>query len=96
MEYTSLSGPFANRGRLVSEATNLAQAKVEELRALPTQDASLAAGVHIDPQSAVEHGYSRRWVVTDNDPVAGMRRVEVRVRFTTVGTDSVAAVTTFF
>jgi prepilin-type N-terminal cleavage/methylation domain-containing protein len=87
---------FSNRGRLLSEATNLAQAKVEELRALPTTDADLAAGVHVDPESPIEDRFERRWEVIENDPIEGMRRVEMRVRFPTQSADSVAVVVTYF
>jgi Tfp pilus assembly protein PilV len=90
------SSQFAKRGRILSEATNLAQAKLEELRALPSADASLTAGTHVDAVNPIEHGYNRRWIVTSNTPVTGMRKVEVRVRFTTISPDSVAVVTTYF
>jgi prepilin-type N-terminal cleavage/methylation domain-containing protein len=87
---------FSNRGHLVSEATNMAQAKVEELRALPSQDASLSSGTHVDPGNPIEHGFDRRWIVTSDTPMTGMNKVEVRVRFKTLSPDSVAVVTTYF
>src|SRR5262245_5529570 len=54
------------QGRRVSEAMNLAQAKVEELRALPKLAGDLTAGTHVDP-SALDP-YQRRWIVADDDP----------------------------
>ena len=82
------------QGRRISEAMSLAQDKVEELRALPNESNELAAGTHID--AADLGSFSRRWVVTDDTPISGMRKVEVRVGFETVSDDSVAVLTTYF
>jgi Tfp pilus assembly protein PilV len=87
---------FSNRGKLLSEATNLAQAKIEELRSLPVSDADLQAGIHVDPNSPLLNSFVRRWVVTEDAPVRGMRRVEMRVAFPTTSADSVAVVVTYF
>jgi len=87
---------FATRGHQVSEASNLAQSKLEELRALPREHAELQAGLHIDTANPLAGNFDRRWLVSADDPVAGMRRVEVRVRFPTLSADSVAALSTYF
>lgn len=80
------------QGRRISQATNLAQAKVEELRALPLNHADLAAGDHADAPT----GYTRSWTVEENTPIEGMRRVSMRVSFETTSGDSVATLTTYF
>lgn len=87
------SSQFATRGRVLSEATSLAQAKVEELRALPKSAADLAAGTHVEAPDGV---FERRWSVADDDPIRGMKRVEVRVGYPTSSADSVAVVVTYF
>ena len=96
MQLAPRATQFASRGRLLSEATGIAQSKVEELRALPPQDASLSAGTHADLGNEIQHGFDRRWIVTPDDPITGMNKVEVRVRFQTLSPDSVAVVTTYF
>jgi prepilin-type N-terminal cleavage/methylation domain-containing protein len=82
------------RARCVSEAMSLAQGKMEELRAMPAQSADLGAGTHVD---AAELGnFTRHWVVDDDTPVSGMRRVTVQVNFHTTSADSTVAITTYF
>lgn len=87
------SSEFATRGRVMSEATSLAQAKVEELRARPKSAPELEAGTHVDPMDGV---FARRWLVAQDDPIRGMKRVEVRVGYPTQSADSVAVVVTYF
>jgi len=82
------------RARSVSEAMNLAQGKVEELRAMPSESTELAAGTHVD--TAALGAFRRQWVVDDDTPMSGMRRVSVRVSFATTSADSVVVVTTYF
>jgi len=82
------------RARSVSEAMNLAQGKVEELRAMPSESGDLAAGTHVD--AADLGAFRRQWVVDDDTPMSGMRRITVRVSFETTSADSVVAVTTYF
>ena len=87
----------ATHARTLSVANGLAQAKMEELRSLPKADADLADGTHVDPDNPVEGSYDRRWLVDADNPIAGMRRVEVRVRPTQVARgDSVAVLVTYF
>ena len=87
---------FTARGQQVTKAAQLAQAKVEELRALPSTDAWLAAGTHVDDANPLDGVYRRQWIVTADDPIQGMSRVEVRVAYPTVSADSVAALVTYF
>lgn len=82
------------QGRRLSAATSLAQAKLEELRAVPEASADLGGGTHVD--AADLGAFQRRWVVTPDDPIAGMRRVEMRVGFESDGPDSVAVLVTYF
>lgn len=82
------------QGHKVSEAMNLAQAKVEELRALPKLSDELTAGTHVDATG--QDAYERRWIVTEDNPIAGMKRVSVRVKFASASADSVAEITTYF
>lgn len=85
---------YGVQARRVSEAMNFAQGKLEELKALPLNDAALDAGTHVD--TADLGNFQRRWTVTDDTPMAGMREVTVRVRYSTQSADSVAVLTTYF
>jgi prepilin-type N-terminal cleavage/methylation domain-containing protein len=87
----------ANHARALSTASGLALAKVEELRGLPKTHAELNDGTHVDPGNPIDDNYERRWDVTIDDPIQGMRRVEVRVRLqNTASADSVASLVTYF
>ena len=87
----------ANHARALSTANGLALAKVEDLRGLPQLHADLADGTHHDPDNPIDDNYERRWEVTVDDPIPGMRRVEVFVRLNnTASSDSVASLLTYF
>jgi hypothetical protein len=66
-------------------AINLAQDKLEELKALP---ASLASG---GPVTDTINGetFSRSWSVTANSPISGMQRIDVTVTWTDYGSRSI-------
>jgi type IV pilus assembly protein PilV len=66
-------------------AINLAQDKLEELKALP---ASLASG---GPVTDTINGetFSRSWTVTSNSPITGMMRIAVTVAWTDYGSHSI-------
>ena len=96
MQLAPRATQYATRARVMSRANALAQAKVEELRALPKLHADLGAGVHDDPLNPIEGAFTRTWEVTADDPVVGMRRVEVQVRVTTASSDSMATLETYF
>ena len=87
---------FTSRGQQVSKAAALAQAKVEDLLALPSNDANLDAGTHDDAANPIDGVYSRQWTVTADNPIQGMSRVVVRVTFPTTSPDSVSQVVTYF
>ena len=93
MQLAPKATQYANHGRKISEANGLAQGLIEELRALPSNDASLQAGTFTD---STRTGFVRTWEVTDNNPIDGMKRVEVNVSFETLRPDSVATVITYF
>ena len=62
-------------------AINLAQDKLEELKALP---ASLASGGPITDTINGET-FSRSWNVTSDSPITGMKRIDVTVTWTDYG-----------
>lgn len=70
-----------NQSRMRTVATDLAQEKMEELLKMRTTDADLAAGAHDDPDNPVRTTFNRSWTVTDDTPVAGMKKVVVRVTY---------------
>jgi type IV pilus modification protein PilV len=76
----------ANQGSYSTTiAINLAQDKLEELKALP---ASLASG---GPVTDTINGetFSRSWTVTANSPISGMQRIDVTVTWTDYGSRSI-------
>ena len=66
-------------------AINLAQDKLEELKALP---GSLASG---GPVTDTINGetFSRSWTVTSDSPVTGMKRIDVTVTWTDYGSHTI-------
>ena len=96
MQLAPRATQYATRARVLSQANALAQAKVEELRALPQLHADLMAGAHDDPENPIEGTFTRSWDVMNDDPIEGMRRVEVRVQIPTASSDSVATLVTYF
>lgn len=93
MQLAPKATQYANHGRKLSEANGLAQGLVEELRSLPSNDASLQAGTYTD---STHTGFVRTWQVIDNNPIDGMKRVAVTVSFETLRPDSAATVITYF
>ena len=96
MQLAPRATQYANRARVMSRANALAQAKLEELRALPKLHTDLDAGAHDDPDNPIQGTFTRSWEVTADDPLVGMRRVEVRVVIPTASSDSVATLETYF
>jgi prepilin-type N-terminal cleavage/methylation domain-containing protein len=70
-----------NESRMRTVATDLAQEKMEELLDLSSIAADLTAGSHTDPNNPVRSTFDRFWNVTDDDPIADMKRIEVRVTY---------------
>ena len=62
-------------------ATDLAQQKMEELLTLKPDDSDLNIGSHSDPDNPIRNSMNRYWTITDNTPLAGMKKVEVRVTY---------------
>jgi type IV pilus assembly protein PilV len=61
-----------------TRAVILAEETAEWLRGLAYEDSSLAAGEHDDLSFGVDR-YERSWLVADDDPIAGVKRVAVSV-----------------
>ena len=82
------------KARRMSVATFLAKEQIESLRSASFEDAALAAGDHNDPDNPIRSHFRREWIVEDNTPIDGMKKVTVRVSFTTDTADSQAVVVT--
>ena len=67
-----------SRSRSKTSGTALAAQKVEDLKALAWTDANLTAGTHTDNSGK----YTRTWIITDNTPLAGTKKVAVTVAWT--------------
>ena len=89
------SNRAATRAGNLTVATNLAQEKVEELMSYPHSSTELSNGGHPDPENPLDLHYTRSWTVTDNDPVADMKKLEVSVSFQTSSKDSVVTMSTY-
>ncbi len=97
MQLAPRASQTANHARSLSIANGLALAKIEELRGLPHAHVDLNNGMHDDPDNPIDDNYDRRWEVVLDDPLPGMRKVEVRVRLNhTTSADSVASLVTYF
>jgi type IV pilus assembly protein PilV len=83
------------RSQQISKATAFAQEEIERLSALEITHADLTAGAHDDPDNPLEGVFVRQWTVTDNKPMAGMKKVDVEVTFPTTSTDSLVSITTY-
>ena len=83
-----------DRGRRMTVASQLARQQVETMRGLPFDHADMNDGDHVDPRVILNNSYRRRWTVTDDTPLPGMKRIEVRVSFTTSESDSEAVIVT--
>ena len=94
----SVASIRSNRSsRNLSAASELAQDKMEQLRALDpaANPADLTAGGHSDPANPLnEFGasggrYTRTWTVTRNSPAAGLSTVVITVSWEESGTRTV-------
>lgn len=83
------------RSRNMSIAVNLSQEKLEDLMALPYNDADLSAGLHNDPDNPLRNNFNRSWTVADDTPITGMKSVSVSVNFPTASADSVRTLRTY-
>ena len=73
------------KGEHMTLGSSLAQDEIERLKTLPRTDPNLAAGVHADPANPLIGIYTRSWTVTDDTPLAGMKRVDMLVSFSDNG-----------
>lgn len=89
------SNTATSRGRNITVATNLAQEKIEELMSSPFNSTDLSAGDHDDLQNPLQRHFTRSWSVTDNEPLADMKRVAVTVSFLSGSSDSTVTLTTY-
>jgi type IV pilus assembly protein PilV len=75
-------------GHLSTSAINLAQTKIEELRAMSaTAFAGLTCPLYTstgcsDTASASGKSFSRSWQITANSPVAGVNKIDVKIDWT--------------
>jgi Tfp pilus assembly protein PilV len=71
--------PLATRqvtsSKVITDAVASGQTKMEELKMLDYADADLAAGSHTDTIGR----FTRTWVVTDDVPSSGTKRVDLAV-----------------
>ncbi len=70
-----------NESKQRTIATDLAQAKMEILLNARSTDSDLAEGTHADPGNPVKSSFNRYWSVTNDTPIAGMKRIEVWVTY---------------
>lgn len=72
-----------NNSHLNATAINLAQAKLEELRAMKnTAFAALSCTPCTDTHSAAGMTFNRSWTILANNPATGMNRIDVTVGWT--------------
>ena len=84
-----------SRARNLTVASNLAQEEIEILSSSLYSSADLTAGTHNDPRNPLQRHFTRSWTVTDNSPIANMKRIAVSVTYTTRNKDNVVTLTTF-
>lgn len=70
-----------NESRMHTTAADLAQEKMEDLLEIDGGHADLAAGTHNDPGNPVRTNFNRSWIVTDDTPAIGLKRIEVTVTY---------------
>lgn len=70
-----------SESRLRTIAAQLAQEKMEVLLNQSEDSADLTAGMHTDQDNPVRTNFNRYWQVWDNNPVNGMKRIEVWVTY---------------
>lgn len=73
----------------MTQATTLAQEKVEEIMAMPYASIGSQSG-----QDTPMTSYSRSWSVASNSPAAHMATIEVNVTFPWKGSDRTVSITT--
>ena len=76
-----------------TRASSVATERAETLLITPYDDGDLTAGTHTDPSNPIDGIYYLKWVVTDNQPITGCKRVVVSVSRWGVNRSPEAAVT---
>jgi Tfp pilus assembly protein PilV len=69
------------KGEGMTAASSLAQDEIERLKQLRAADPDLIAGAHTDGGNPPLGANPPSWVVTDDDPMAGMKRLDMTVTF---------------
>ena len=64
---------FVNSSKITSMAVALSREKIEELQTMSFTSPYLTEGTYSDEQGP----YQRSWTVTDNTPLATMKKIEV-------------------
>ena len=70
------------RSYLASIATNLAQDKLEELKARPASVGTCMTDCETPKPQTDEVEFTRTWEVFNNDPTPGVKRIDVSVQWT--------------
>lgn len=70
-----------NESRMHTTAADFAQEKMEDLLEVDGTHGDLTAGTHNDPDNPIRTTFNRSWIVTDNTPVTGLKRIEVTVTY---------------
>jgi type II secretory pathway pseudopilin PulG len=83
------------KGELMTVASSLAQNQLEQIKTLPFADPDLVAGNHVDPANPIRGVFARSWVVTDDTPLAGMKKVDVSISYSDNGVPRTVLVSTY-
>lgn len=73
------------KGERMTMASSLAQDEIERLKTLDDEDADLDAGNHADAANPLFGVYTRAYTITDDTPIAGMKRIDITVSFSDNG-----------
>jgi prepilin-type N-terminal cleavage/methylation domain-containing protein len=82
-----------NRAGSQTRASSLATERAETILIMPYGQGDLTAGTHTDPNNPVEGVYYVKWVVTEDRPITGCKRIVVSVARWGVNRTPEAAVT---
>ncbi len=80
-----------NRSRSRTSGTALAAQKVEDLKSLAWTDTNLSAGNRSDTSGK----YTRTWVITDNVPLTGTKKIAVTVAWNSSSGSRSTVLTTY-
>ena len=83
------------KGERMAVATSLAQDEIERIKLLRNADPDLVAGTHVDAGNPLLGAYARSWVVTDDSPMAGMKRLDMNISFSENGVARNIGMTTY-